>query len=52
MSAIQVKQVAKQYKNGVQAQNGISLCDEQGEIFSMLGQKGAGKSTLLRILTT
>lgn len=52
MSAIQVKQVVKQYKNGVQALNGISLCVEQGEIFSLLGQNGAGKSTLLRILTT
>lgn len=52
MSAIQVKQVVKQYKNGVQALNGISLCVERGEIFSLLGQNGAGKSTLLRILTT
>ena len=42
MSAIQVKQVVKQYKNGVQALNGISLCVERGEIFSLLGQNGAG----------
>ena len=48
MSAIQVKQVVKQYKNGVQALNGISLCVEQEEIFSLLGQNGAGKSTFSR----
>ena len=52
MNAIQVEQVVKQYKNGVQALHGLSLCVEQGEIFSLLGQNGAGKSTLLKILTS
>lgn len=41
MNAIQVEQVVKQYKNGVQALHGLSLCVEQGEIFSLLGQNGA-----------
>lgn len=52
MQAIQVKQVVKQYKNGVRALNGLTLSVEKGEIFSLLGQNGAGKSTLIHILTT
>ena len=35
MSAIQVKQVVKQYKNGVQALNGISLFALNRERFSL-----------------
>ena len=52
MYAIQVDNAVKQYENGVQALNGLSLSVKEGEIFSLLGQNGAGKSTLIRILTT
>lgn len=52
MLAIDVVNVKKTYKNGVQALDGISLSVKTGEIFSLLGQNGAGKSTLISILTT
>lgn len=52
MLAIDVVNVKKTYKNGVQALDGISLSVKAGEIFSLLGQNGAGKSTLIGILTT
>ncbi|AGF55830.1 ABC-2 type transport system ATP-binding protein [Clostridium saccharoperbutylacetonicum] len=52
MEAIQVENVVKSYKNGVEALKGISLTVKKGEIFSLLGQNGAGKSTLINILTT
>ena len=52
MYAIQVEDLDKEYKNGVQALSGLNLSVKQGELFSLLGQNGAGKSTLIRILTT
>ncbi|WP_346939943.1 ABC transporter ATP-binding protein [uncultured Clostridium sp.] len=52
MEAINVDNVVKRYKNGVEALNGLSLIVKKGEIFSLLGQNGAGKSTLINILTT
>lgn len=52
MYAIQAQNTVKQYKNGVQALNGLNLSVKTGEIFSLLGQNGAGKSTLIKILTT
>lgn len=52
MTAILVENLVKQYQNGVQALNGLSLTVEEGEIFTLLGQNGSGKSTLINILTT
>lgn len=52
MPAIYVENLFKQYQNGVQALNGLSLTVQKGEIFSLLGPNGAGKSTLIQILTT
>lgn len=52
MTAILVENLVKQYQNGVQALNGLSLTVQAGEIFTLLGQNGAGKSTLINILTT
>lgn len=52
MYAIEVHNVQKSYKNGVQALNGLNLTVKESEIFSLLGQNGAGKSTLISILTT
>ncbi len=52
MSAINVKNLVKQYKNGVCALSGLNLAVKRGDIFTLLGPNGAGKSTLIRILTT
>lgn len=52
MTAIRTENLIKEYKNGVQALNGLNLAVKEGEIFSLLGQNGAGKSTLIHILTT
>lgn len=52
MAAILVENLFKQYPNGVQALNGLSLTVQEGEIFSLLGPNGAGKSTLIKLLTT
>jgi len=52
MPIIQVQNLTKQYKNGIQALSGLNLTVESGEIFSLLGQNGAGKTTLINILTT
>lgn len=37
MPVIQVQNLVKQYKNGVQALNGLNLSVDSGEIFSLLG---------------
>ncbi len=52
MNAIQVQNLSKTYKNGVQALSNLDLTVKPGEIFSLLGQNGAGKSTLIHILIT
>lgn len=52
MWALEVKNLAKQYRNGVRALDGLSFRMDSGKIFSLLGPNGAGKSTLINILTT
>ncbi|SHI94543.1 ABC-2 type transport system ATP-binding protein [Clostridium cavendishii DSM 21758] len=52
MFAIEVKNLTKQYKNGVKALDDLNLTVKKGEIFSLLGPNGAGKSSLINILTT
>lgn len=49
---IEVHNLTKIYRNGVQAVDNISLQVNEGEIHGLLGPNGAGKSTIVKILTT
>lgn len=48
---LEIKNLSKQYRNGVHALNDVSLTIESG-LFGLLGPNGAGKSTLMRTLAT
>jgi len=50
--AIDLQDVTKTYRGGVQALRGVSLRVQSGEIFGLLGPNGAGKSTLVKIIMT
>ena len=45
---LEVATVSKKFRNGVQANDDISLSVEAGEVFGLLGPNGAGKTTLVR----
>lgn len=45
---IEMKDVYKQYSNGVMAANGFNVHIKQGEFVYVVGPSGAGKSTLLK----
>ena len=47
---IVLKNVVKEYPNGVGAINGISLHIERGEFVFVVGDSGSGKSTLIKLL--
>ncbi len=49
---IEVMDLEKTFKGGVQAVRGVSFEVGQGEFFAFLGPNGAGKSTTIQILTT
>jgi len=51
-AVIDVRNVRKRYRGGVEALRGISLQVPKGEIFGFLGPNGAGKSTMVKILTS
>ena len=51
MHLIEVENLWKIYKNGVEALRGISFTVDEGEIFSFLGPNGAGKTTTIKILS-
>ena len=51
-AAIAVGNLAKVYKGGVKALDGLSFTTPPGIIFALLGPNGAGKSTTVKILTT
>ena len=45
---LEIKNLKKIYKNGVQALNGVNLYIKKGEFVALLGPSGSGKTTLLR----
>jgi ABC-2 type transport system ATP-binding protein len=52
MYALEVNELRKTYKNGVEALKGISLRVDEGDFFALLGPNGAGKSTLIGIVSS
>ena len=52
MQALEVSQLAKTYRNGVVALQGIDMNVAAGEFFGLLGPNGAGKSTTIGIITS
>ncbi len=52
MYALEVRDLRKTYKNGVEALKGVSLTVEEGDFFALLGPNGAGKSTLIGIISS
>ena len=50
MNAIQIENLTKRYKDIV-AVDGLSLCVQEGELFSLLGINGAGKTTTIKMLS-
>jgi ABC-2 type transport system ATP-binding protein len=51
-NGIEVKDLAREFKGGVKAVDGIDLEVAPGEIYGFLGPNGAGKSTTVHMLTT
>lgn len=50
MDAIRIEGLIKRYRDVV-AVDGLSLCIEEGELFSLLGVNGAGKTTTIKMLS-
>lgn len=50
MEAIRIEALTKQYKDLI-AVDKLSLCVEEGELFSLLGVNGAGKTTTIKMLS-
>lgn len=48
---IEIKNVSKSYKNGVEALRNVNLTIADGEFCFIVGRSGSGKSTLVRLLT-
>src|ERR1044072_8177442 len=51
-NGIEVEGLAREFKGGVRAVDGIDLTVEPGELYGFLGPNGAGKSTTVLMLTT
>lgn len=52
MNALEIHDLYKTYKNGMQALSGINLEVKQGDFFALLGPNGAGKSTTIGIVSS
>jgi ABC-2 type transport system ATP-binding protein len=52
MNALEINNLTKVYKNGVQALNGVTFNVAAGDFFALLGPNGAGKSTTIGIITS
>ena len=50
MDAIRIERLTKRYRD-VLAVDALSLCIEEGELFSLLGINGAGKTTTIKMLS-
>ena len=50
--AVSTHDLVKRYRDGTEANRGISIDVRRGEVVSILGPNGAGKTTFLRQLTT
>ena len=50
MEAIRIENLTKKYKD-LTAVDNLSLCVEEGELFSLLGVNGAGKTTTIKMLS-
>jgi len=48
--ALEIENLYKVYKSGVQALNNLSFTINQGEFFALLGPNGAGKTSLISIM--
>jgi ABC-2 type transport system ATP-binding protein len=49
---IQTRDLAKVYRGGITAVDGLDLSARRGEVFGLLGPNGAGKTTTVGMLTT
>ena len=52
MYAIDLNNIRKVYKGGVEALKGLSLQVEEGDFYALLGPNGAGKSTTIGIIAS
>ena len=52
MHALEIHDLNKTYKNGLEALKGVNLVVEQGDFFALLGPNGAGKSTCIGVVSS
>lgn len=52
MKALDITDLKKIYKGGVQALRGVNLHVDEGDFFALLGPNGAGKSTTIGIISS